>query len=333
MTTGTGPPAAAIIGAGLMGKWHAIAAVRAGARIAIVVDPDRAAASALAARFPGSRAAASIDGIDELTVSVAHVCTPVADHPETAGALLDAGVHVLVEKPLAASADASAALLARAAAAKRLLCPVHQFGFQRGVQRAIRAMRDIGPVLHFDFVICTAGASSETARRVLIESVLPHPLSLISHFLLAPVSGLDWHVLDRVPGELRAIAGAGSATVSILLSTSGRPTTNELTLICERGTIAIDLFHGFSVVEGSAVSRARKMTRPMVRSATILSAAAANLVVRAARRQAAFPGLYELTERFYRAVADGAPSPISSSEVMAIAVARDRILASAMIDR
>ncbi len=319
---------AVIVGAGLMGTWHALAAARAGARIVAVLDTDRSAAAALSARYPGSRIASDPDDLGGIA-TVAHVCTSVDTHAATATALLAAGLHVFVEKPLAASSDETAALLKLAVEADRIVCPVHQFPFQRGVRQALEALGNVGPVLHFDFVICTAGAAGEEARASLVESVLPHPLSLVSAFLPGPLARLKWQVLRPHAGELRATSASGSTTVSILLSTAGRPTTNTATVICERGTISVDLFHGFSVVESGAVSKARKITRPIVRSAATLSAAAQNLVWRAAKRQPAFPGLNELTGLFYEAVANGGPSPIPPSEVLEIAVARERILNSA----
>jgi len=320
-------PRAAIVGAGLMGRWHAHAATRAGARIVAVVDTDRSAAAVLSARYPASRIASDLDELGGIA-TVAHVCTSVETHAATATTLLAAGLHVLVEKPLAASPGETAALLEQAVAADRLVCPVHQFPFQRGVRKALEALSTVGPVLHLDFVICTAGAAGEEARASLVESVLPHPLSLVSAFLPGALARLKWQVVRPHPGELRAVSACGSATVSILLSTSGRPTTNTVALICERGTISVDLFHGFSVIEAGGVSRARKITRPLARSAATLSAAAQNLIWRAARRQPAFPGLNELTAMFYEAVADGRPSPISPAEVLEIAVARQLILNS-----
>ena len=321
-------PRAAIVGAGLMGRWHARAAARAGARIVAVVDTDRSSAAALSARYPGSRIASDLANIGEMA-TVAHVCTNVDSHAATASALLGAGLHAFVEKPLAASAAETSALLEQAAAADRLICPAHQFPFQRGVREAVDALRSVGPLLHFDFVICTAGATGEENMASLVDTVLPHPLSLVSAFLPGSLARLKWQVLRPAAGELRAVSAFGSATVSILLSTAGRPTTNTVTLICERGTITADLFHGFSVVESGGVSRTRKIARPLLRSAATLSAAAQNLVWRAARRQPAFPGLNELTALFYEAVGNGGPAPISPSEVREIAVARELILKSA----
>ncbi len=69
-----------------------------------VVDPDVARADAVAAEF-GCRAFGSIEQLvtTHSEVQAASVAVPTIRHLETARALMEAGVDVLVEKPLAAS--------------------------------------------------------------------------------------------------------------------------------------------------------------------------------------------------------------------------------------
>ena len=106
---------------------------------------------------------------------------------------------------------------------------------------------------------------------------------------------------------------------------SGRPTTNQLEIIGERGTITVDLFHGFAVTFGGTVSRRTKVTRPFTVAASTAAAAAANLAGRAWRREPAYPGLRELLSRFYAAVRGQGPNPISPAETIAIARACERL--------
>ena len=49
---------------------------------------------------------------------------------------------------------------------------------------------------------------------------------------------------------------------------------------------------------------------------------------RAARGETAYPGLRELIRRTYASIADEAPPPITPEETLAVAAARDAILAS-----
>src|SRR6476661_5561535 len=100
---------AAVVGAGLMGRWHAHAIGRVGGRVVAVVDPDTARAGALAARLPGSPVATPdlARAVHDHGVQVVHVCAPLAVHEAITQQAIDAGVHALVEKPLANDAAAT----------------------------------------------------------------------------------------------------------------------------------------------------------------------------------------------------------------------------------
>jgi predicted dehydrogenase len=263
---GARPLRAAVVGAGLMGRWHADAVARAGHAVAAVVDRDGARAAALAARHRGAAAAGDLAAAGP--VDVVHVCAPLAAHEALVRAALARGAHVVAEKPLAADATTTAALLALAASAGRLLVPVHQFLFQRGVAEAARALDEIGPLLHFDAVACTAGAShlppAEHGR--IVTEVLPHALSLVVRLVSPDVADADWHVRRPAPGELRADAVLAGAAVSIVVSTGGRPTANALRLVCARGTTHVDLFHGFATVLRGRAARATRASKSRSRS-------------------------------------------------------------------
>lgn len=99
---------AALIGSGFMGGVHARALRAAGIKIAGILSssPER---SRQAAKDLGI--ARSYDSLDELladaTVTVVHVLTPNNSHAELVRLALDAGKHVVCEKPLATSAALS----------------------------------------------------------------------------------------------------------------------------------------------------------------------------------------------------------------------------------
>ena len=74
-------PRAAIVGAGLMGRWHARYAARAGAVVAAIVDPQTAAAVALHKRIAGTRVFATLeDCLAARAADVVHVCTGSDSH-------------------------------------------------------------------------------------------------------------------------------------------------------------------------------------------------------------------------------------------------------------
>ena len=106
---------AAVIGVGYFGSRHADKLARLpGVKLEYVVDADRAQAEAIAAKT-GARAAA--DFRDVLgAVEIATVAVPTQAHAEVAEGLLAAGIHVLIEKPLAASLAEADRIVAAAAA-------------------------------------------------------------------------------------------------------------------------------------------------------------------------------------------------------------------------
>jgi predicted dehydrogenase len=320
---------AAIVGAGLMGRWHARAVADAGHRVVAVVDSSTTAAAVVASRHPGANVYARLEDVSA-PIDVVHVCTPLATHDELVEGALLRGCHVVAEKPVATGYAATARLLELAESRGRMLVPVHQFLYQRGVLEAGQILSSIGALLHFDAVACTAGAagrSSSERDRVALE-VLPHPLSLAVRFLSPALSGTEWHVRHSRAGELRADGVLDGVHVSMLVSTNGRPTTNTLRLIAEHGTIHLDLFHGFAVVHRGPATRLGKIVQPFRANALTLAAATTNLTRRFAAREPAYPGLRELVRRSYRAAIRGEPSPISAAETLAVAAAGEHIAES-----
>ena len=318
-----------------MGRWHADAVARIGGSVAVIVDPNESARRALSARWPGAVLAGGLDApaVARLA-SVAHVCTPLSTHAPIVSALIDAGVHALVEKPFTDDGDSTRVVLGRAEQRSVLVCPVHQFLFQEGIRKVSEWLPHMGPVRRFEYSTCSAGASDDPASQdALIAEILPHPLALVRLLLCAPVSEISWQVAHPAPGEFRAIGAAGPVVVDLAISAHGRPTENTLRIVADGGTASADLYHGFAVRYPPTVSRTAKMTRPFSHAARQLSAAAVNLVRRAARAEAAYPGLRELVRAFYSATAGDGPPPIAPDAITDVAYARDALIARATLRR
>jgi predicted dehydrogenase len=97
----------AILGAGMIGAVHRRAALLAGAEVVGVLasSPERSREVADAWRV--ERGFADIDEVAASDVDVVHICTPNSSHVPYAVQLMEAGKHVLCEKPLGVSlADA-----------------------------------------------------------------------------------------------------------------------------------------------------------------------------------------------------------------------------------
>lgn len=103
----------AIVGAGFIGPHH-IDAVRRGGYADVVVlvdrDPDRGPVNARALGVP--RVVTDIDAVlGDPSIDVVHICTPNHTHVDLAQAVMEAGKHVVVEKPVATDRAGASRLL------------------------------------------------------------------------------------------------------------------------------------------------------------------------------------------------------------------------------
>lgn len=319
---------AAIAGAGLMGHWHARNLVRCGGKVAAVLDRNPEAARRLASRFGGAHTGSTFaDILAGGKIDVLHVCTPLETHGELVAAALTAGLHVLAEKPLVPTRVETERLYALAATHRVQLCPVHQFPFQRGVHQAAAKLSRIGRLRHFEARFCSAGGAGKNheALDAIVADILPHPLSLMARLAPGSLQSVGWNLSRSAPGELRATLTTADVGFSIFISMNSRPTSTMLHLLGTEGTIHVDLFHGFSVIEPGTVSRWRKIIHPFDLSTRTLFAAGTNLVRRAASGESAYPGLRDLIRAFYSSIAHGTAPPISGAEALAVAAIRDQL--------
>ena len=141
----------AVVGVGEWGLNHA--RVGAELRDAGVVDrlvccdadPERAAS--VADEF-GADAVSDLDRLPALGVDAATIATPTSTHAAVAGPLLDAGVDLLIEKPLAPDAETAWDLVARAERTGCTLAVGHVFRFHPALVELRRRVRagDLGDI-------------------------------------------------------------------------------------------------------------------------------------------------------------------------------------------
>ena len=100
-----------IVGAGIWGRNHALAlATHPRAKIALICDRDAARAQALAEKY-GCAWTTSLDDMAASAVEAVTIATPDHLHKEPALAMLAAGKHVMVEKPLATTVGEGRAMV------------------------------------------------------------------------------------------------------------------------------------------------------------------------------------------------------------------------------
>jgi len=115
-----------------------------GARLSWICDNSSDSLNAARARFPNARATESIEELledDDLEAVV--IATPVRTHAALARRCLEAGKHVLVEKPLAQSTAEAEEAVSAAREHGRVLLVGHLLEYHPGVDR-LKALVDTG---------------------------------------------------------------------------------------------------------------------------------------------------------------------------------------------
>ena len=134
----------AVVGCGAVGRSHARAAARtAGVRLTAVVDLSEQARMPLAQEF-GAAPFASVEDLlaSGTAVDAAVVALPDRLHAPVSLQFLDAGCHVLLEKPMAASVAECEAVTSRAQGRGKVLMIGHAHHFIAAVVRARELMRE-----------------------------------------------------------------------------------------------------------------------------------------------------------------------------------------------
>ena len=103
-----------IVGGGFMGRVHGRSALVSGASVVGAVGSSPSRAEAAAEATGAERGFATLDELLAADIDVVHVCTPNNTHLEVTLKAIEAGKHVICEKPLATSVQDAAGLHAAA---------------------------------------------------------------------------------------------------------------------------------------------------------------------------------------------------------------------------
>jgi predicted dehydrogenase len=152
--------------------------------VVAVVDRDEGRRKAAKTLYPWVETHADTAAVlaDERIDAVA-IAVPTAMHHPLTRAALEAGKHVLIEKPLAGKAAHAEELVQLARAQKRILMVDHTFVFT-GAVRKIKEYVDagtLGQVLYFDSVRVNLGLFQPDSN--VIWDLAPHDLSILDFVL------------------------------------------------------------------------------------------------------------------------------------------------------
>lgn len=188
----------AIVGTGMIGEVHRRAAILAGAIVRGVSASSPERAREVASAWDVPRAYRDIEeAVADPHVQVVHVCTPNHLHRAMAQAALEAGKHVICEKPLATTLEDAKALAALAASTGLTATVPFVYRYHPVVReaRARIAQGDLGPL------------------RLIHGSYL-------QDWLMDPASN-NWRVDPALGGASRVFADIGSHWCDLVEWVSG----------------------------------------------------------------------------------------------------------------
>jgi len=243
-----------VIGVGVFGSEHArVWSELEGARLAGVADANPARAEDVAARCRCRAFRDVRELVSSGDIRAVSVCTPDDAHVAPVVAALEAGKHVLVEKPFATTVGDCDTMTGAAARAHRILTVGHilRFDPRYAVARAAVAKGDLGEIVHMRAMRQNNVASADRmkARSTIMFFLGIHDLDF-----------LNWCAgarLERAYAESarRVLGDADDAFVSTLRYANGVVASLEASwvlprnygtleagaeVVCAKGAVLVD---------------------------------------------------------------------------------------------
>lgn len=141
-------------------------------------------------RFPSLETTSSYDDLlGRKDVHAVAIATPVSTHFPLGMKALEAGKHLLLEKPMAESSAQCAQLIDRAAKSKLVLMVDHTFVYTGAVRKIKELIENgrLGEIMYFDSVRVNLGLFQHDTN--VVWDLAPHDLSIMDYLIgLDPVS-------------------------------------------------------------------------------------------------------------------------------------------------
>ncbi len=331
------PLRAALVGLGAISLEHIEKLERMpGAQIVGLCDLEESVVNAVGERYAIDARFTDFERmLAEAQPDVVHVLTPPQSHRPLAVAALQAGAHVLVEKPIAPGPDDYAAMRAVADAVGLHLVENYNWREAAVVRRALGLMRSgaIGDVVHVDVVfggILSGGGPVADRDVVHFSHALPggalqnfasHPVSIALAFT-GPCAGVSTmrRRLDpdmQSDDELRALLAGERASALVSVTRHSEPPSFTLRVAGTGGAIEADLYNDrlYLARPGSGMAKVANGVR---HGLNLLEGAASLLANTLTSRLDHFEGLEFLLEDLYRAVGEDGEPPVTAAEMDAV---------------
>lgn len=178
-----------------------------GSVVTRVCDLREERLSSLEKIYPGLKTCTdSTELINDPQIDAVVIATPVSSHFDLALAALQAGKHVLVEKPLAAKSDQARKLVDEANARNLVLLVDHTFVYTPAVRkiRELITLGALGQIYYYDAVRVNLGLFQHDVN--VIWDLAIHDLSIMDCVLPDKPTAISATGISHVPGQPENVA-------------------------------------------------------------------------------------------------------------------------------
>ena len=153
------------------------------AEVAAICDTSPARLEAIGRTYGQLPLVDSLDRLLELPLDAVAIATPVSTHYPLASRCLEAGLHVLVEKPLTATVWEAEALIDLAERHGRVLMVDHTYMFNNAVRRIKELVEfgELGDLYYIDSIRINLGLFQHDIN--VVWDLAPHDLSIVDYVL------------------------------------------------------------------------------------------------------------------------------------------------------
>jgi predicted dehydrogenase len=251
----------ALVGCGYWGpKVLRAAASLPNVEVAALVDRDLALARQLQRHFPAARVSGSLtEALADETIDAVIVATNPATHTELASEAIEAGKHVLVEKPLALSAAECRSLGDEAHEAGVVLMVGHTFLYSPAVQHIhdLLSRHELGQVYYIDSQRLNLGRVRSDVDA--IWNFAPHDISIIQHWFGRRPVAVACHAYDylqpSVPDLAFMVLEYEFAVAHVQVSWLSPEKVRRMTVVGSRKMVVYDDVAGQIAVHDAGIDR------------------------------------------------------------------------------
>ena len=339
---------AAVIGCGAIAEQH-LAFLAKSPLVDLVAVCDLSPIGAEFAKQRFGAGQAFTDAPDMLRLAkpeVVHVLTPPHTHGALVKSCLDAGAHVICEKPLAPTARETGELLEYAEQRGRILFESRNYLFNDPVIRLSQLLKRgrIGELLEIDLLLSVDFLSGAFGDRNLpgpavnlpggaVHDFLPHLAYLFLHF--------SDHVgdVDKVLGSLENRSGnprvgydfldafvfAASVRGRLRIAADVRPDAFRVTLRGDRGSVETDFFNPYLRFDGPPDVGTRASLGQMRNGLSLVRAGFSNFANKV-MQHGTYHGIPRMLEAMYQAFGGVRPAPFGPAAMIDSARLVDRLI-------